>query len=94
MKSTLQTKTDRALHTPTSVTSPTVLNSERVSHYLFVAKADLAGKRGEVKKSNAVRRVMLLNWRGIAHNAVLLLATNAVLSPLPPTDSVRLLLHS
>jgi hypothetical protein len=94
MKSTLQPTTDPALHTPTSVTSPTVLNLELVPHYTFVADSDLAGKRGEAKKSHAVRRVMLLNWRGIAHTAGLLVATNTVYPPLPPAHSLRLLLHS
>jgi hypothetical protein len=39
---------------------------------------DLAGARGQLKQRGAVKRVLVLNWRGIVHTTGLLIFTNYV----------------
>jgi hypothetical protein len=48
---------------------------------------DLAGARGQLRQRGAVKRVLVLNWRGIVHTAGLLIFTNYVKLIYALTDS-------
>jgi hypothetical protein len=48
---------------------------------------DLAGARGQLKQRGAVKRVLVLNWRGIVHTAGLLIFSNYVCLICALTDS-------
>jgi hypothetical protein len=51
-------------------------NGTRSLNYLD--KLELAGAQGHLRQKGAVRKVMLLNWRGIVHTTLTMIITNYV----------------
>jgi hypothetical protein len=48
------------------------------SHEVMVDKLELAGTQGALRQKGAVRKVILLNWRGIVHSTMTIIITNYV----------------
>jgi hypothetical protein len=48
------------------------------SHEVIVDKLELAGTQGASRQKGAVRKVILLNWRGIIHSTMTMIITNYV----------------
>ena len=56
-------------------------NGTRSLNYLD--KLELAGAQGHLRQKGAVRKVILLNWRGIVHTTLTMIITNYVFLLMP-----------